>query len=363
MSLTPKNTTPYTASDIEKYRKGELSARESNALEQAALDDPFLADAMEGLTTKPATPQDLTELHERLTAKVENTRRKKPVLIWRRLSIAAILILLLGIGYNLFYKSSPKFNLDRQPAVVKSATPSQNPASAEPATLIAPAPVKKPFPRKSHVTPPVPTKKTDADIAKTDADIAKTEAGIVKTKALKEELAKARSVPDSAVFNFRANNFSLNPSPLVYNGKVLDLQNRPVAGATLALGGANHGLTVTDNKGYFTFNLHPNDSASQMIVSRVGFYQTSIALNALSRANQYNNIIHLKPSNANLDEVVVIGYGSGRKETKVAAPSESTERLDTAWTIATPIIGREAYLDYLNTARKKIGLDSTITGT
>src|SRR5580658_5011441 len=54
-----KNNIPYSASDIEKYRKGELSAREMHDLEQAALDDPFLADAIEGLMQHPAIPEDL----------------------------------------------------------------------------------------------------------------------------------------------------------------------------------------------------------------------------------------------------------------------------------------------------------------
>ncbi len=38
----------YTAQDIEKYFLGRLSSQEMHAMERAALDDPFLAEAMEG---------------------------------------------------------------------------------------------------------------------------------------------------------------------------------------------------------------------------------------------------------------------------------------------------------------------------
>jgi TonB family protein len=38
----------YTAGDIEKYFSGNLSASQMHAIEKAALDDPFLAEAMEG---------------------------------------------------------------------------------------------------------------------------------------------------------------------------------------------------------------------------------------------------------------------------------------------------------------------------
>lgn len=38
----------YTAEDIEKYLLGKLSSQQRHAMEKAALDDPFLAEAMEG---------------------------------------------------------------------------------------------------------------------------------------------------------------------------------------------------------------------------------------------------------------------------------------------------------------------------
>ncbi len=39
----------YSAADIREYLRGDLSAREMQALEAAALEDPFLADALEGM--------------------------------------------------------------------------------------------------------------------------------------------------------------------------------------------------------------------------------------------------------------------------------------------------------------------------
>ena len=49
MSGDRKNIPTYSATDIQKYLKGELSAREMHELEKAALEDPFLADALEGI--------------------------------------------------------------------------------------------------------------------------------------------------------------------------------------------------------------------------------------------------------------------------------------------------------------------------
>ena len=38
----------YTAADFERYHSGKMSAGEMHALEKAAMEDPFLADALEG---------------------------------------------------------------------------------------------------------------------------------------------------------------------------------------------------------------------------------------------------------------------------------------------------------------------------
>jgi hypothetical protein len=43
-----KNNNKYTTEFIRKYLDGELSDQDMQALEKAALEDPFLADAMEG---------------------------------------------------------------------------------------------------------------------------------------------------------------------------------------------------------------------------------------------------------------------------------------------------------------------------
>ena len=152
-------------------------------------------------------------------------------------------------------------------------------------------------------------------------------------------------------------------TPLVYSGKVLDLQNHPLAGAFLALNGNYSAGAVTDDHGQFMFSLHPLDSTRQLTVSMIGYDRASLAVNTLSTDEEKDNIIRLRPSTANLAEVVVDGYGMHRKATEVAVPSESDEKLDTLWNMATPVIGRQAYLQYLGIAKKKLGLDTTITGT
>lgn len=99
------NIQTFTAFDIEKYHKGLLSPKERHALEKAALDDPFLADALEGYTANVNVAADLAELQKRLQEKTETAKvipisgAKGSGSSFRLLRIAAIIIIVLGAGF------------------------------------------------------------------------------------------------------------------------------------------------------------------------------------------------------------------------------------------------------------------------
>lgn len=107
------NIRRFTALDIEKYHKGLLSAKERHELEKAALDDPFLSDALEGYATEGANvSNDLDELQKRLSGRIDDKKiipisSKRPSLftLWR---VAAILVLMAGAAYLTYQFSSRK---------------------------------------------------------------------------------------------------------------------------------------------------------------------------------------------------------------------------------------------------------------
>jgi hypothetical protein len=102
-----ENIKSFSAVDIERYHKGLLSAEERHALEKAALDDPFLADALEGYSTPGVEVEsDLAELRQRLVtrsggAKVIPLGANSKPFPWLR--VAAILVLALGAGLLSYY--------------------------------------------------------------------------------------------------------------------------------------------------------------------------------------------------------------------------------------------------------------------
>lgn len=95
-----KNIINYTAADIQKYWNGKLNAAEMHAMEKAAMDDPFLADALEGYKNVNEADDSLDSLKDRLDKRVGafvpvlNLKRKR--FTWMR--AAAAIIIIVGVG-------------------------------------------------------------------------------------------------------------------------------------------------------------------------------------------------------------------------------------------------------------------------
>jgi hypothetical protein len=122
---TESNIKKFAASDIEKYHKGLLSARERHELEKAALDDPFLADALEGYIAAGVNiAADLNELKKRLAGKIEAVKvvEMQPAkkFLAPFLKAAAMLVLIAGSGL-LVYQFAIKVKKEEL-AQVKPAT-------------------------------------------------------------------------------------------------------------------------------------------------------------------------------------------------------------------------------------------------
>src|ERR1700676_5204601 len=98
-----KSNIKYSAEDIRKYLDGQLSDQEMQALENAALEDPFLSDAIEGIeeSRNHAIPFEsgVADLQKRLTQRIREKNRKSAIMqLFSKWKIAAAVIFLLGIA-------------------------------------------------------------------------------------------------------------------------------------------------------------------------------------------------------------------------------------------------------------------------
>lgn len=98
-------------------------------------------------------------------------------------------------------------------------------------------------------------------------------------------------------------------------GKITGDNNQPLAGVSVSEKGTRNG-TSTDNEGIFSLTVGNNSILS---ISYIGYESREVSINGQSSVN-----IQLKPLNKQLEQVVVIGYGSQRKKDLTGAVSVVT---------------------------------------
>jgi TonB family protein len=327
----------YTAIDIEKYHKGLLSASEMHDLERAALDDPFLADALEGYGAVPVNASaDVSELEKKLEerisgAKIVPIRKKRPAFVWLRAAVAIIFI----AGAGLFIYQFGFRNSTREVAKIdEKKLPENIPSSGTVTDSVKMIPTETKTNDVAVNSKNKTTRKTtrfessansNADFAtttRTDSfknlqsnqaagltvaplskDVAANEERIkapevkkeVQNKSsLEEVFAKAydKKADDSVSFyNYKKNNAvvlrKLNkqvaPPTNYFRGRVVDTSYNPLPFANVTNTRDNVG-TYADAKGYFT--LISPDSILNVQVYSNGFVQNN---NVQLRNNLLNN--------------------------------------------------------------------------
>lgn len=361
--------------DIEKYLKGELTPAEMHALEQKAMHDPFLAEAMEGAEHLGAEDfaDDISYLKQSIHEKTRKPKGRTKTITLNGFAmyagIAAGLLLLFVSTYVIFI-SIPKRNaretaMQKETTVVIDSTVQQ---AASTDSLIALNETKgeeptqekneesKPLDRKAEkpetqnnvgaiADAPVEDRDTNdketeqslaleqrhdfevedqlpAEVEETvDADekIADDVRGPVASQVLPREEAKksaSRSVPQ----------FQSSLEPKIVRGRVTD-GNDPIPGANIVIKGTTIG-TVADVNGNFEIPVH--DDQSTILVNFIGYAQEEVKAEQGEVLN-----VQLSPDMMALNEVVVVGYG------------EPTNRKP-VFSIAEPVGGFSDFKKYLN---------------
>jgi TonB-linked SusC/RagA family outer membrane protein len=131
--------------------------------------------------------------------------------------------------------------------------------------------------------------------------------------------------------------FSLGASAQVkVTGTVTDTTGEALTGVAVRIKGAQGGST-TDIKGQF--NLTVPNANSVLLLSYIGFATTEFPLNG-----QTSIRVRLKATNSSLQEVVVTGYGSQKKESITGAISSVTskdlDRVHAGSTVSTGLAGK-----------------------
>lgn len=211
------HTKHYSAADIQRYLDGKMLPAEMHALEQAALDDPFLADALEGmqqtLAQHDASVMD-AHLHDLQRQVYERTRKQSkqaPVVAfrWWQAAAAAVIVITGGIwGYNYFQQSENKEPAQAL-AVVKqeekpdSVTPSSRPTQPESTSPVADGIIAAPDSSPVTGNKSAPVLKLSEPAAATLAAQQKTEANDEVVVNYNANSATEEKKPDLSTANTR----------------------------------------------------------------------------------------------------------------------------------------------------------------
>ncbi len=175
--------THFTATDIEKYHRGQLSAKQMHDLEKAALDDPFLADALEGYSVAGVNAAaDIADLKNRLGEKVEGAKviplPSAPRNSYRALRAAVMILFIAGAGLLVYKLGFDKKNNEvaQNNAIEKEKTTTDtiknttvpNGTASTPTPVTATNPNDKEGPAKNERTQPVTTGQEEFHLSKTE---------------------------------------------------------------------------------------------------------------------------------------------------------------------------------------------------
>ncbi|GAA0532682.1 SGNH/GDSL hydrolase family protein [Chitinophaga japonensis] len=125
---------------IRQYLAGELDDKAMHALERQALDDPFLAEALEGFSGHaPDQSAHLADLQQRLEQRVGRSGRARVRLLYYRWAAAAAILLILGLSFWWINQQQVSRRQDMARVETRETTPA--PSAAKPADSAAGTPV------------------------------------------------------------------------------------------------------------------------------------------------------------------------------------------------------------------------------
>ena len=316
-----KDKKNWGVAEFESYHAGKMPVEEMHALEKAALDDPFLEDALEGYQYTATPVEDIEALQLQLQHKEKENKIvwfKRP-LSMQLFRVAAAIIILFGFSWIIYQNHEEKaveIASVKPITTIREMTQDISKDSAEFITAPIPAAVEagQPVPSVNNKTnnslilpgetKSSPAKTSDREIIIVQSKIADEKASYARKENQDNPFAKMPDVKDNA--------------DKVFEGRVVDNNGKPVPFAAIIDPNNNQNI-FANSDGYFSLKNNQNISNVEIKVNAAG-YETS---NAALTLNNNDNRIVLQNNNKNaLAEVVVTGYGSQKRKNVTSSIQE-----------------------------------------
>ena len=343
------------------YIRGLRKGKEAHRLERESMQDPFLADAMDGYSQVEGNHEQRIE-KLRMQVSAHSAKKKNTYAItW---SIAACLAIGFGISsYFLFLKKSmtDEVFIAKESVSSKLAEPAVPPTPAIPATPTVPATPQKEIALatakvKTDSTPISEITARQADkkdmIAKIQATSQPQQGEPMATVPVMEEVSEETAALQEVVATMDtfesesdkkmklAKVATILPQNNMIKGRVTDEKGEPLIGASVTYKGTNIG-TITNMNG--EFSLVKKDDKKRLTAEYIGYDPVEIRVDT-SRTM----LIAMNENKQALNEVVVVGYGAkkNKKSTTLGSVVKVEEQAEKEIT-PQPVIGKRSYQKYL----------------
>ena len=343
------------------YIRGLRKGKEAHRLEKESMQDPFLADAMDGYNQVEGNHEQRIE-KLRMQVSAHSAKKKNTYAItW---SIAACLIIGFGISsYFLFLKKSmtDEVFIAEESVSTKLAEPAAPLTPAIPATPTVPATPQKEIALattkvKTDSTPVSEITARQANkkdmIAKIQATSQPQQGVLVATVPVMEEVSEETAALQEVVATMDtfesesdkkmklAKVATILPQNNMIKGRVTNEKGEPLIGASVTYKGTNIG-TITNMNG--EFSLVKKDDKKRLTVQFIGYDPVEIRVDT-SRTM----LIAMNENKQALNEVVVVGYGAKKNKKSVTAGTvvKGNEQANKDIT-PQPVIGKRKFQKYL----------------
>ena len=342
------------------YIRGLRKGKEAHRLEKESMQDPFLADAMDGYNQVEGNHEQRIE-KLRMQVSAHSAKKKNTYAItW---SIAACLIIGFGISsYFLFLKKSmtDEVFIAEESVSTKLAEPAAPPTPAIPATPTVPATPQKEIALattkvKTDSTPISEITARQADKKDMIAEIQTTSqpqgapvAAVPMMEEVSEETAALQEVV-ATIDTFESESdkkmklakvATILPQNNMIKGRVTDGKGEPLIGASVTYKGTNIG-TITNMNG--EFSLVKKDDKKRLTAEYIGYDPVEIRVDT-SRTM----LIAMNENKQALNEVVVVGYGAKKNKNSTTLGSDAKVKEQAEKEITPqPVIGKRSYQKYL----------------
>ncbi|MCX2573832.1 carboxypeptidase-like regulatory domain-containing protein [Pedobacter sandarakinus] len=319
---------------LEDYLDGKLDAKAMHFVEKQALEDPFVAEALEGLKQSPKRKQTLSilqkQLHDRIAEKP--IRRKLWGITTQRLSIAATAtVAFIAVSILFFMRESNRRNAEtaarKANGVIVRLDTSTAVATTKPTDTAANAIEDR---KAAIIDQAIGNAKTNELAINTKkAPLAQRPAFESAESETVEDLTRFNKAKATANLDDRKSNpgapqlsevvVARAAAPMgekmVFIGSVVDQRNgNPIPGAVVKLAGSDK-ITTTNVNGYFALPADSSAKDKDLIINALGFKEEPVV-----GAQDPRVIREALSGNKSLNEIALITGSNGRKKENIPAP-------------------------------------------